>query len=655
MQRQLSSFDIYVIVSELQELKGNYIEKIYQLNRDEFLIKVKNINTKLKETIFVRNGEFICTTQKQIETPEKPSTFAMTLRKYLLNGIITEITQYEFDRIIKFKISRKEGDYVLVIEFFSDGNLILVNPEGKIILPLIQQDWAFRSIRGNVTYMPPPPQTNPFNLTKEKFIDLLKESKADLVRTLAVNINLSGLIAEEICKRARIDKSIKIEDIDDETIDRVFSSLSDFLDLFKNNKFEPVFIKKDSKVIDILPFEFKSYENADFEKAENFTRGLEIFIDVIKPEKKTTSELEKKIGKLNRQLQQQLEAIAELNKKIEQKKLEGELIYLNYQQLENLLNEISEVLGCKDKEEKITDINEKKMIKEFDPLANLLIVNLKDMKGKNFEIEIDFRKTVAENAGKAYDDNKKFRKKLDGVIKSIDETKKIMGQVKKKGEIEKEKEKKIEKKEKVFWFESFRWFISSDGNIVIGGKDVKSNEVIVKKYLREGDRYAHADIQGASSVIIKSKDVKDKNLEISEKTLEEACIFAASLSKAWRQFAEARAYWVLPEQVSKTPQSGEFVAKGAFIIRGKRNYSRCKLELAIGEITIDGSRKIMCGPVNAVKKTAEKYAIIEPGEIKKIDLAHKLAKVFDVSVDSVDRVLPAGSATITKTVGLELR
>lgn len=655
MQRQLSSFDIYVIVSELQELKGSYIDKIYQLTRDEFLIKVKNINTKQKESLFLRNGDLICITQKQFETPTKPSIFAMTLRKYLLNGKIKDITQLEFDRIINFKISKKEGDYVLVIEFFSDGNIILVNPDGKIILPLIRQQWAHRSIKGNELYLPPPRQVNPFNLTKERFIELIKESKKDLVRTLAINTNLSGFIAEEICKRAQVDKKIKIEAIDDELIERVFCYLSDFLDVFKKKKFEPVFVKKESKIVDILPFEFKSYDKTDFEKTEKFTRGLENFIDYIKPEKKITSKFEEKIGKLNRQLQQQLETVAELNKKIEQKKLEGELIYLNYQQLENLLNEISEVLGYKDKEEKIREINKKEIIKEFDPLSNLLVVFLKDSKDDIFEVEIDFRKTVAKNAEDAYNDNKKLRKKLDGAIKSINETKKSIEYVKKKGELEIVKEKKVVESGKILWFERFKWFISSNGNIVIGGKDAKSNEFVVKKYLCEGDRYAHADIQGATSVVIKSKDAKDINLKISEKTLEEACIFAASLSKAWKQFAEARAYWVLPEQVSKTPQSGEFVAKGAFIIRGKRNYFRCKLELAIGEIIIDNEKKIMCGPVDAVKKMAERYVVIQPGDIKKIDLAHKLAKVFDVSVDVVDKVLPPGDVTITGTVGLELR
>ncbi len=96
MKRQLSSFDIYVITSELQEIVGSYIDKTYQLTRDEFLIKINNRKTKQKESIFVRNGELLCITPKKFETPLKASTFAMTLRKYILNGKITAITQHEF-------------------------------------------------------------------------------------------------------------------------------------------------------------------------------------------------------------------------------------------------------------------------------------------------------------------------------------------------------------------------------------------------------------------------------------------------------------------------------------------------------------------------------------------------------------------------------
>ncbi len=655
MQRKLSSFDIYVIVSELKDIIGNSIDKIYQITRNELLIRIRNIQTKQKEAIYIRNGDFLCITKKDFQTPEKPSVFAMTLRKYLANGRISEISQHEFDRIIKIKISKRDGNYTLIIEFFSDGNIILVNPEGKIILPLIKQRWAHRSIRGKEKYEPPPSQINPFEMKKEIFSKLIKESDSDIVRTLAVNINLSGPIAEEICARANVDKTIKIDNIDEKTITKLYDNLVSFLEIFKKNIYRPVLVKKDKKNVNVLPFQFKSYTDVTFEKTESFTRSLEIFTETKKEEKKKDSKTSKLIGKLNRQLSQQKEAIEELTKKIEIKKFEGNLIYLNYQDCEQILNKIKIILELKEKNEEIKKINEKEIVKKFDPTKNLLILNLKDTTGKNFEINLNFRKSVSDNAEKAYDDSKKLRNKLSGAEKSLKKTLEQIKQVKKKEQEEKEQEVLKPKKEKHFWFERFRWFISSNGNIIIGGKDIKTNEVVVKKYLKENDRYAHADIQGAPSIIIKSMGLNDEKIDISEKTLNEACIFAASFSKAWKQFAEAQAYWVLPEQVSKTPQSGEFVPKGAFIIRGKRNYYNCKLELAIGKISIDNNNKVMCGPIDSVKSLTDKYVIIQPGDIKKIDIAHKLAKAFDEPVDKVDRVIPSGGATIVESIGLDLR
>ncbi len=656
MQRQLSSFDINVIVSELQKLVGCQVDKIYQISRNEILIRIKNIENKEKYTIYVRNSELIAVTRKEFEKPTRPSTFAMTLRKYLSNGRIIDISQHEFDRIIKFKIGKKEGEYSLVLEFFSNGNIILVDPDGKIIIPLIRQTWRDRKVKGREAYTPPPPQINPFNLTLDRFTDLIKNSDSDLVRTLAVSLNLSGAIAEEICTRANVDKKIKIKDIDNETIEKTYESLVGFLELFKNQKFEPVFVKKDGVIIDILPFKFESYKDVDFEKTSSLIEGLEEFIKVEKKGMvKKESPTDKLVGKLQRQLNQQKETIKKFEEQIEQKKFEGDLIYLNFQDVEALLNEIKQALELKDKEKEIERINKKEIVKIFDPTDNLLIINLKDTIGKKYEVKISFRKSVAENAEKAYDDLKKLKSKLKGAKKSIERTGMEIESALKKKEIENKKsEGKIEKKEHLFWFERYRWFISSDSNIIIGGKDAKSNDLIVKKYLKEGDRYAHADIQGAPSIIIKSKDFKGESLDISENTLEEACIFAASFSKAWKQFAEAQAYWVLPEQVSKTAQSGEFVPRGGFIIRGKRNHKQCKLELAIGSIEIDNQKKIMCGPVNAIKKHSERYVIFVPGSIKKNDFAKKLSKAFDVGSDSIDRILPPGGISIIETVGVEL-
>lgn len=648
MHRQLTSFDIYVIVSELQELIESSIDKIYQISKNELLIKIKNVHTKQKENIFIKNGELICITNKDFEIPLKPSVFAMTLRKYLQNGKIIEITQHEFDRIIKFKISKREGDYSLYIELFSTGNIILVDPNSKIILPFIKQTWEHRSIRGRELYIPPPSQINPFNLTKEKFKELLEKSETDIVRTLAVNINLSGQIAEEICARANIDKNIKIKDLNEEIVTRLYKNLVDFLNCFKEKKFEPVIVKKNTELIDIIPIKFITYNNMEFEHINSLIRGLEKFIEIKKIEKKIDDETEKLIGKLNRQLLQQNEIVKKLKSEINSKKFEGDLIYLNYEILENLLKNINE--------NKILDLKDNKIVKQFDPTKNLLIVSLKDLNGKTFEIKINYKKTISENAERSYNEVKKLKTKLDGAEKSIKKTLQQIEQL----NLEKQKEEKQEKriikqKEKVFWFEKFRWFISSEGNIVIGGKDAKTNEFLVKKYLKEGDRYAHADVQGAPSVIIKNKGLNDEQIDISGKTLEEACIFAAVYSKAWKQFAEAQVYWVLPEQVSKTPESGEFLPKGAFIIRGKRNYCRCKLELAVGKIELQGCVKIMAGPISSIIKLSKKYAIIAPGKNEKIHIARVLSKVFEVNVDEVDRVLPPGPINIIKTVGFELQ
>ena len=54
------------------------------------------------------------------------------------------------------------------------------------------------------------------------------------------------------------------------------------------------------------------------------------------------------------------------------------------------------------------------------------------------------------------------------------------------------------------WFEKFNWSITSENYLVIAGRDGQQNELLVRRYLRSGDLYVHADIHGASSVVIKN-------------------------------------------------------------------------------------------------------------------------------------------------------
>jgi predicted ribosome quality control (RQC) complex YloA/Tae2 family protein len=653
MERGLASFDIYVIVSELQDLIGCYVEKIYQLSRDEILLRVQQKTANQKASIFIRNGELFCLTSKQFDAPEKPSLFAMTLRKYLLNGKISEITQHEFDRIIKIKIGRKEGDYTLVCELFSHGNIILCNPEGRIIRPLIKQEWASRLIKSGEMYTLPPAQTNPFRLTEQDFKELLKKSSKDLVRTLATSVNLSGMYAEEICVRADIDKNTKVSALHETSIKKIYNELEKFLTVFQEGKIQPVFVKKDGAIIDILPVPFLSYPNMEFETTLSFSKGLEPFIHVRKVIKLQETKHRKNIEKLQRQQAQQQELIEGFKKSIAQKKLEADLIYLHFQTIEKVLQEITVLLRQKEKIDGISKICQNPLVKLFDPTANELIVLLTGEKGSNFEVALDFRKSVSENAAQIYGEGKKLQEKLKGAEEAVLQTKHELETLKETDVVE---EKKGVKHVKQWWFERFRWFVSSEGNLVVAGRDASSNDLVVKKYLSNGDRYAHADVHGAPSCVIKSRGLNDEKLPISEKTLEEACQFAASYSRVWNQFGEASAYWVLPEQVSKTPESGDYVPKGAFIIRGKRNYFRCKLEVAVGLVVVGDVERLMGGPVAAVAAHAVKgYALLVPGVTKKSRIAQKLAKVFEVSTDAVEKALPPGELSVVKTVGFELK
>ena len=196
------------------------------------------------------------------------------------------------------------------------------------------------------------------------------------------------------------------------------------------------------------------------------------------------------------------------------------------------------------------------------------------------------------------------------------------------------------------WYEKLRWFLSSDGTLVVGGRDANTNESVVKKYLDNNDIYLHADIHGASSIVVKLE-----GKEINDNLLQESASFAASFSSAWSKgFSTQDIYWVHPDQVSKTPEAGEFVAKGSFIVRGNRNYVRgAKVQIAIGIVDYEGKR-IMAGPVEALEAHCENFVVLKPGYTKKEAIAkkilHKINEDQLLNLDDIVRVLPAGKCDI---------
>jgi predicted ribosome quality control (RQC) complex YloA/Tae2 family protein len=121
------------------------------------------------------------------------------------------------------------------------------------------------------------------------------------------------------------------------------------------------------------------------------------------------------------------------------------------------------------------------------------------------------------------------------------------------------------------WFEKFTWFLSSDGYLVLGGRDAQQNEILYKRYLRKGDVYVHADLHGASSVIVKNNP-KTPDAPIPPSTLSQAGTMSVCSSSAWDSKAGMSAWWVRAEQVSKSAPTGQFLPAGSFMVRGEKNF-----------------------------------------------------------------------------------
>merc|ERR1719225_162913 len=192
-------------------------------------------------------------------------------------------------------------------------------------------------------------------------------------------------------------------------------------------------------------------------------------------------------------------------------------------------------------------------------------------------IEIDLNITAQANARKYFVQKKtaavKEKKTVEAggvALKSAE--KKTKQQLKEMSKIA-----TINKARKVFWFEKFFWFVSSENYLVIGGKDAQQNELLVKRYMKPNDVYVHADLHGAATVIVKnhlatSSSSSSSPTPVPPKTLTEAGQFAVCFSAAWDSKVMTAAYWVTPDQVSKTAPSGEYLTVGSFMIRGKKNF-----------------------------------------------------------------------------------
>jgi len=652
MKQEMSSVDVAALVKELHpRLLDSKITKIYQHSPDEIRIGL-HIFKEGRTNLIIEAGKRFHLTKHPETAVKLPQSFPMLLRKHLTGGRITDVVQYDFDRIIILHIQRGVDKTMLLIELFSRGNIVLLDSEKRIILPLKSISFRDRKVRGGEQYELPAAQLSPITTTAEELKEIFTHSDSDIVRTMATKMNMGGQYAEEVCLHAGIEKSTPARDLIDTTpiqnaLAEVFKPLS--------TELKPHIITKNGAKIDVLPFSLSQNETNEKIYFPTFNEALdEYFSSEAKKKNEAVKEAEtkkdEKTGLYEYRLQKQVLALSKFREEEQKLVHKGELIYAHYQTCDGVLKAIN---NARDKGYSWDDIKnilkssempEAKLIKSINPgkgLINILI--------DNTEVELDVRLPVTQNSQVYYDRSKKLSGKIKGAVIAIEETKKLT----EKKEAPPQKKNKIHKS-KPKWFEQFRWFISSDGFLVIGGRDAQSNEDLVKKYLQKQDIFFHAHVSGSPAVMIKTE-----GKVVPESTLLEAAEFTVSYSSIWKSGqASGDAYWVLPSQVSKTPETGEYVGKGAFVIRGKRNYFKdVMLGAALG-FELGEERRLIGGPVSMVKKRAKFVIEVEPGEFNQNDLSKKIHRMMNdkfedkkliknvASPDKIAMLLPPGGSRV---------
>jgi len=681
-RKEFTSFDVAAVVRELREkILDSRVSKIYQLDGKTLLFKLHKPDNPAFRLV-LEAGRRLHLTSYVMEKPLVPPAFCMALRKHLRSAWLTNAKQYEFERVVVLSFKTKTSELQLALELFGDGNIILVDGKGKILQALTYKRMRDRNILRNETFaFAPSSGQNPFNVNREESIEELRSfGDVEIVRAITRLLSIGGIHAEETLLRAEIDKTKACAALGKKELNTIFDGLQNLLLPIVSGKLEPcAVLGKDGEFIDVVPFKLKRYESFKCQPYESFNAALdEFYVRVIAVEKAKAGvevdALKREAERLRRVIESQEKTLTEAKAKAERSREIGDAIYANVGELQVLLDRflvakesgkewseiVSEILA-----DKRRGVKPWVFFDSFDSRNLVVNVCLDDSR-----FGLNLRGKLFENAGQFYEQSKRAMQRLNGAKAALEDTsRKLMEteakiretealeRVKPTEAVEELARRKVKRKE---WFEKFRWFVSSDGFLVVAGKDAVSNEVLVKKYTEPHDVVFHADVVGAPFVVVKTGDKKP-----SEQCLREAGEFAAAFSRGWREgFGSVDVYWVKPNQLSKGGPSGESVPHGAFVVSGQRNWLRgAPLKLAVGVVVGNENEiEFVGGPVDAVKAKANAYMVVVPGDLTGKELfrlvlkglagrmsKEQREKVLKASVEEIREFIPYNKGRILET------
>ncbi|WP_327052728.1 ribosome rescue protein RqcH [Halomicrococcus gelatinilyticus] len=693
-KRELSSIDLAAVVRELGNYEGAKLDKAYLYGDDLLRLKMRDFDRGRVELLVevgdVKRAHAVAP-EHVPDAPGRPPNFAMMLRNRLNGADFAGVEQFEFDRILQFHFKRQDGDTTIVAELFGQGNVAVLDENDEVVDSLSTVRLKSRTVAPGSQYEFPDSRVNPLDLDYEAFAAKMADSDTDLVRTLATQLNFGGLYAEEVCTRAGVEKEMAIADAGEDQYERLYEAVDRLKEPLETGQFEPRVYYEDDRRVDVTPFPLEEYADLDAEAFDTFNAAVDDYftnLDLTEDEdeeERQRPDFEAKIEKQKRIIEQQQNAIEGFEEQAEAEREKAELLYGNYGFVDEILSTVREAREAdtpwEDIEARFAEgaeqgIPEAEAVQGIDEREGTVTVAVD---GTN--IELDPEAGVEKNADRLYQEAKRVEEKKEGAQAAIEDTREELEAVEQRreeweaepegGDDEDEEQEDVDwlsrssipirKQEK--WYDRFRWFRTSDGFLVLGGRNADQNEELVQKYMDRHDLFFHSQAHGGPVTVLKTSDPSEpaKDVDVPDESKREAAQFAVSYSSVWKdgRFA-GDAYVVTPDQVSKTPESGEYLEKGGFAIRGDRTYFRdVPVGVAVG-ITAEPSTRVIGGPPSAVVPRTETSVEVEPGQYAQNDIAKRIYRRFRdrfadtsfvrkvASPDLIQEFLPAGGSRMVE-------
>lgn len=634
----LAGIELCYLVNDITgKIKDYYVSNIYGISRNSLLFKLHHPEKPDILLMFSTFGLWI--TNIKISQMEE-NRLVKRLRNDLLRSKIVEIKQIESERIVQIRFSGFNQEFVLIGEFFGDGNIILCNKELKIMSLFHSIDVRHRKLGVGLTYVPPPSSgLNIFNVT-QKDVEEIRSTSTATVRWVGRTLGLPSKYAEEIVRLANVDGQRLGNTLSNDDVVSLYQATKETIEKVTSGKHDARIVH-DDKGADVYPIPLGDLSQKKVVNVSSFMEGLDsLFSENLLEQGKT------------KQADTASQKITELEHKLEE---QNKAITLVRQRAESIAKVAKDLLESASIG--ITAIDDSRVLPLLQGRSSSLVresgalmINVNGDK-----IKINPQSSIQAIASVLYNESKHQIKAIDTILAEKAKTEKSLETYRKQATIAQNSVVfAIQKKRE--WYERYRWFFTSDGLLAIGGRDASSNSSVIRKHLGKNDKVFHAEIVGSPFFIL-----KDSENELAS-SVSEVAQATVCFSRAWREgLYGLNAYWVKPDQVKMAAPTGQFLAKGAFPIEGSRNFIQVSnLQLAIGLYQKEDSYMIMSGPPSAVKTQCLFYVIIEPSGTdmtefaKKIRLEFlKLAENQDVikafNIDDFIRALPAGDSHIVES------